>query len=257
MINLLKHEFFKFFRSLGFKLLIIIVSGVSLFFVGLSLLMLSGIEMPEGYSYDMQGYSAIVNAFGDFSNVSIVIAVIISMIVVAEFQSSTIKNTVMYNQSRLNIYIAKYLLQLVAITIAVTAYLLAYIILFNAYSGWGEVFSFSSLWNNYIKIYLMGMLLCYAISAFINFFAYLTKSTALLIVIIIAITFIFSILYTIQNDLPPLLEGFSKILFSLVVMRYYSDSSIINLVYYFISVVLLFFPFFLGGYMLFNKQEIK
>jgi ABC-type transport system involved in multi-copper enzyme maturation permease subunit len=257
MVNLLKHEFFKFFRSLGFKLLMIIVPGVSLLFVGLSILMLSGFEMPEGYSYSLQGYSAILSAFGDFSNVSIIIAVIVSMIVVTEFQSSTIKNTVMYNQSRLNIYVAKYILQLASITIAVTAYLLSYVILFNLYSGWGETFSFSSLWDNYIRIYLMGLMLCYAISAFINFFAYLTKNTALLIVIIIAITFIFSILYMYQNDLPPLLESFSKILFSLVVVRYYSDSSIINFVYYLISVSLLFFPFFLGGYMLFNRQEIK
>lgn len=263
MLNLLKHEFFKFFRSFGFKLLIILVVGLMLFFNGLTILIYKLFAAPLEEMGDISallnisGYNAIFLAFGDFQEIAIIIAIIAALAVVREFQQGTIKNTVMYNQPKLNIYIAKFILQIAAITVAVLAFVLPYVLLYNIFGGWGKAFTVQSLWEDYIRMLLMGLLLGFGVAAFVNFFAYLTKSTVLLIVMVIALSMIMTIFTFLKELLPSYLQFLGDLSFMSVMLNYQMFPTAENLLKFFLLFGLLFIPFSIGGYFIFRKAEIK
>lgn len=268
MVNLLKHEMYKFFRSFGFKVFIIIVLSLAIFSSAILLILENIMEdmltgMYGDYIPSINGSSAIFTALSDFGNIAILLAVVTAFVVINEFKANTFKNTLMYNKSRLMVYSAKYIMQVIGTTVVITSYALVFFVLFLAFNGWGEAFTFSSLWNNALKIYLLSLLLSYGLNALINFIAYLTENTVITVVITIILTFLlglFDILYagiTIADESSPILEFITDISFVSVLKNYYNSSTGANLANIFICFALMFAPFIVGGYFIFYKKEIK
>lgn len=254
MKRLLKHELFKFFQSTGFKILFIILVALTVFS---SVILIVAYNFTDGL-ISITGMTATFLAIADISDLSIVIAIIVSMIVINDFKSDTLKNTVMYNLTREKIFFAKYIVQIIAVTLLIFLYTILQLGVYTLSFGWGEAFTFTSFWNNSLKIFIMGMLLYYAITAFLNLLAYLTKSTVLVIVSIFIITLVLSILTLAGQYLEsPIIDFFNEISITSVLMKYYMEQTTLNLVYYFISVSLLFFPSIIWGLLKFKKQEIK
>lgn len=265
MKNLLKHEFFKLFYSKGFTVLLIVVGALSLLYGGVLIFSasvlsdLSGEGIPGGEIIGMfiSGKTATLLFFMDVGNLSIIVGVIVAMIIVSDFRNDTIKNTAMYRYTRQSIFLAKMITQAVAIFIILFVNVAILIIMFMLYSGWGEAFTLSSLWENVIKIFLMGLLLSFAIAAFCNMFAFMTKSTALVITAVFLLSFIstiFLIIYAANQT--PFWEFIYKILYSSVLTNYITEPETQNLVYYIASISILFFPCMTLSFLKFQKQEL-
>ena len=262
MKRLLKHEFFKVLNSLTIKILLIVVAGFAII-NELSLILLiefaaSAVGEEGGMLSGIffQGSQSMMASF-DFLNLAIVMAIAIAVVTTYEYNSGSIKNTLLSDQTRITIYIAKYIVIITIITalVFINAFFQCGISLI-AY-GWGGIFSFQSLWSNYILILLLGLLLCYALAAMISFVAYATKNTVLTIVTIFGISVVIAIFSMIGMAGIRFFEWISQFSFTSVLSTYYISKEPIDLLYYFITVAALFVPFFIGGLLVFKKQEIK
>lgn len=259
MKDLLKHENFKFFTSMGLKILLIILLAWDILNCVVTIAMdVFAQGMMSGLLGQINGKNSALFTALDISDFSIILAVIVAMIVVNEFKSETIKNTAIYSFSRQSIFIAKFITQIIAVTFFVTIHILLYFAIFSLYAGWGEAFTFASLWNDFIKTYIMMLLLCYSLTAFFNFFAYYTKSTVLVIVavfILMIISGIITGIYYVKQT--PFTEFLYNISIANVIPNYINSPSIKNFISYIVLFSLLFFPATILSLLKFQKDEIK
>ena len=262
MKRLLKHEFFKVLNSLTIKVLLFVVAGLALL-NSLSIVLLrnyltgmldDGNGIINGAFQGSQGMAA---AFSDINNLATIMAIAIVVLTTHEYNTGSIKNTLLSDQARITIYIAKYIVTITVVTVFAIVNAIFYCSVNLIAFGWGGAFSFQSLWSNYILIMLLGLLLCYSLAAMVSFVAYSTKNTVLTIVTVFGVGVILTIFSIFESVGMGFFSWINQFSYTTVLMTYYLSKSSTDLLYYFVTVAMLFIPFFIGGLLVFKKQEIK
>jgi len=257
MKRLFKHEFYKLFQSVTLKVLIAVAGGIALL-SALSMVLVRFIsDAVLGGMELTQGYASVHTAMAD-STLHIYFGVLIAMIVCSELKNRTMKNTALADFSRGEIYFAKFLAMITGITIIIGISTIIYVGTYLLLFGWGQAVTVTSVLKNGVAIFFMGLLLCYAVAAMLNFFAYLTKNTALVILIAIlmpiALLIILGIVSIISTNAVNFLMRFT---YPYTLSSYFFEQTLTNFAYYLVTVLVMLVGFIWGGYALFKKQEIK
>jgi len=260
MGRLFKHEFFKLFNSLTFKVLLGISVGYAVlnaFLLGMlrafaDVLLGSGAGGAIGL-----GFAGSYMALAD-STLQIFFAILIVALVCAELKSRTIKITALADYSRGEIYFAKFLAMITGVTIFALIQSIVMIAVTAGLFGWGKPVTAESILMDGFGIFFMGLLLCCAVAAMFNFCAYWTKSAAWVIVIAIFLPVVVTLGVTIITVISePVGEVFMKLSYPTTMAFFFGDRSLANLAYYIVVTVTMLVGFTLGGYFIFRKQEIK
>ena len=259
MKRLIKHEFFKVLRSKTLMVAMIIAASLAALQALLLLAVKAVVESdPSLMILPTAGSASMSVVVGD-TTLPILFAIVLSSVVCGEMRNKTIKITALADFSRGEIYAAKCLAIAAVSALMLAVYSLIYVSVSLMIFGWGPDLTFGSVLMNIFVAFLMGLLLCWSACAMLNFFAYLTKNTALVIVIAVIV---FQVLIGIVALIAELssstfFETLYKFSYDSVVANFIRQKSLENFAYYIVPVLISLTGFTAGGYFLFRKQEIK
>lgn len=207
MKNLLKADFFRLFKDksalVGFIITAALsIVGVVLMYVVFYLIL----EIPPGAldgSDSIPGIPVLTgeyfmkSVFQSSNNAGIVLAIVIGMIATKDFSFNTIRQKTIHGHSRTNIYLSQFITIVVyaAVVMLINAVIsLALGSIFFGYSSHG--FEISDVLYIFYSLG-MGLLMYTVIISLVLMISFLTKSTGITIVIVIGLSFLLSIVYSI------------------------------------------------------------
>lgn len=267
MRNLLKADFYKLIRTKMGYILIIVCAALSLISIGTYGFLkfvtytFSAEDAEARLAIDalLNGRSIMFSSFSLSSNVGILIPIFVGIFTLTDIRHGTIRNKILYGENRTKIYLSHLIvsstLSLVAIIISFLILLIGGLVLF----GYGFEFNANEALN-FLRCLVIGLLSFIYVASISTFFALVTKSTPLTVLLSLALTIGLSlfiqILYLIPTNSLDVLMYMIPTYSSLIV----SQGGYISLeefLYGFFS--LLFFITFntaLGIY-LFKKLDLK
>lgn len=259
MSKLLKHEFFKVINSKGIKILTVVIIALSIFTVLTFLLLreLSDFLEPQDMMYlvFIKGMSGLKLAFSDISDLSLFIAIIVSILLINEFNSQSFKIVALSSHTRGQIFFSKYIAITTVSFFIVIIQSIIYVSGTTMLFGWGEAFTFKSLIDNIILPLVLGLVVVSSITAFFLFLAFWLKNTAGIIIVAIVLPLVLSIIGLLSGTAVG--DFLSNISYLSAYSNYFLEMNALNFMYLMVSIAILLFPSIIGGYFIFQKQEIK
>lgn len=257
MKNLIKHELYKLVTSKGIRILFIVLICMMVFSLAMIALMVGALQAldPNASVTDITGLLAMDSS----SNFLLYVGIISVILVVNEFSKGTIKLVAMSDVSRFEVYLSKFLsVALATVALIVVQKVLNIIGLQIIVNSMGLPMIYPNFFNGIFIPFLMELLLAVSLVAFCNFFAFWFKNTAGVIAILFGYSVIISILMLVAMFTgSDFLNFLNDISFQQVMINLNTAQTPTHMVNYFISVFINFVPFFIGGYFIFNRQEIK
>lgn len=237
MINILKAEFKKFFKTKTFIILIIITLAFPLFTSGLYKILenLIGNQGMIGIDNIISSLAVFDSSFGPLQNYGLILLIFILVLVVNDFTQNTIRNKLIAGYKRTKVYLSSTIFALTIMFVAVTIYAFLSYLLTGLFISFGNETAL-----DIIKAYFLNISSILVIYSFVVFNSYIFKRIGATLGIVLGTLFVimlaFSIISigleenTINNILIvlPFLKIFSVV--SAVKINYVL-SIIINLVY--------------------------
>ena len=184
MLSIIKAELFKLFKGKTIKILMFFSLVISLLFVfvPMSLEKVTGPAVPYNLFFTSLGTPLL----------SMFVAIIASENVSNEYSEGTKKNTLAYGIKRKDLYLARFVTNVIAITIctAITSILL--VVIFTILKGWRQPFEIAQIMNM-AKAFLGTIVLSSAMLAVIMIISTLVKSNGSTISISIAVYLILAL----------------------------------------------------------------
>ena len=261
MRRLLKHELYKLFQSLTLKVMIAVTVGVALISSALLMLFVKSLndtlDLGLGGVFGLTGSHSVASALSSPS-LHIYFAVMITLIVCSELRSKTMKNTLLADFSRGEVYFAKFLTTITAITVLILIHTVIFVVSAIAIFGWGAQITVQSILVDVAAMFFMGLLLCCAVAAMLNFFAYLLQNTALVILIaVIPILINALVIETLVVLGSGFFQAVNKVSYFSVLSNFAADKTLTNFAYYAVTMLVMLTGFTAGGYFVFKKKELK
>ncbi len=220
MGSLLKTDFYALRKSKMTYILLIICAGLALFSVGIFFLLNTVIRafaeeegelMGEVGSF-LSGRSVMFSNFSLSNNTGIIIPIFAGIFTMGDIRNGTIRNKVIFGRSRTGIYLSHLL---ISSLLCVTASLVSFLILAAGSTlcfGYGVSFSGAEALN-FIRCLVIGILAYLYVASVSTFFAMVTKSTPLTVLLTLAVCVGLGILYSITSLFTP---GWYDTLFRLI-----------------------------------------
>jgi len=250
MKDLLKHEIYKLFKSKTAWILAAVVGGLAFLNV---LIVFAGQELLADFGISAAGYQNAATAYVDIQSAGIAAAIIAALLISYETNHRTLGQAVIAGKTRLQIYAAKYLTVILYVCVLTASLFIINAALSAVLFDWGKTVTFGNLLMDLAVPLVMTLVLSCAFAAFITFFAFLTASTAVVIIIPVALLFVLSLLDALLFYLG--VDGFY--LFNTIIYQFWSYPTFLNFLIYFFWVVLFAAPFGYFGFKVFEKKEIK
>jgi len=256
-MNLLGHEFFKLKKNRTVHIVFVLTVVIS---IALALLL---IFMPEELGGNMKGSDSLAVAAEGVQIWFIMIAVIVSSIVVAEYGKGQIRNMVMSGHSRCKIFFIKYIVSLVAALVLFTTTVVISGGVVTIINGWGSIG-----FGEFIGMYSHMLLQIAAVTAIIVLIADLTRSTGAALGANIALVLIFTLISSfgirVEIDGEVIIKG-NKILefigdmyVGVLAIRAATPGlSTVKIMRYICTAVVTLVVALFGGAFLFTKRDLK
>lgn len=257
MKNLLRHELFKLKKSKVIYIVLAIAVIVSYVWAEIVVAFAA-----EDYAATGSESLRIVANMAQF--MFIMLSVIISSIVVADYEKGIKRNIVMSGHSRTKIYICKYIISFFAAILLFTTAVIVCLVVTLRYNGWGSI-SFC----HFILMYLQMLLQYAAMVAIIFFISDVTRGSAAAIganiCLILFLFFMTNLVFTSVGADGETITSTSKfldfvgdmypgVLSQRVTMP---DLSVLKIVQYICTAIVTFTAVFIGGAYIFNKRDLK
>jgi len=259
MISLLRHEFFKLFRNRAVQIVFIIAVLLS---IGMTILMLF---IPEELLGGALSGSGSIGIAAEGSEVWLILcAVIVSSIVVTEYNRGQIRNMVMSGHSRIKIFFAKYIVCLVSAVALFTVIVLVGLPITTIANGWGD----DATVLQFIGMFFHVLLQYAAVTALILFIADLTRSTGAALGANIGLILIFIIIGSLGVRVEidgevivagnRVLEFIGDLYVGVLAMRVATpDLTAIKIIQYIATAVVTTAIALIGGAFLFKRRDLK
>ena len=195
MSSLLKADLFALRKNKLTYILLAICAGMSLLTVGLYEvinIVFGELTAGDGEAF-MEEMGMLVNGrtimFGNFSltnNVGLIIPIFAGLLTMRDVRSGTIRNKIIFGKSRVQIYFSHLI---VSTLLCVAVSLIAFAILsFSGFVlfGYGVPFDAAEAWN-FARCLIVGVLAYVYVASLATFFALVTKSTPLTIILTLAV----------------------------------------------------------------------
>ena len=196
MLSIIKAEYFKLFKGKTIKILMFFSLVISLLFVFVPM----AIEKVAGPAIPYKIYFASLAT----PLLSMFVAIIVSDNVSNEYSEGTNKNTLAYGIRRKDLYIARFVVNVIATTICIAIMSILSVVIFTIIKGWRQPFEIAQI-ITMAKAFLGNIILSSSMLAVIMVISTLVKSNGSTISISI-------VLYLILALVLQQFAGFNKIL---------------------------------------------
>jgi len=187
MINLLKADFYKLLKTKMGYILLIVCAALSLLMLGIyglaKYVSLSVDDMP----LVIAGRAIMFSSFSLSSNIGIIIPIFVGIFTLTDIRHGTIRNKILFGESRTKIYLSHLI---VSITLSLVAAILSFIILAIGsliLFGYGAPFEGEEI-ANFFRCLIIGILSFIYVATISTFFALITKSTPMTVLLTLAVT---------------------------------------------------------------------
>lgn len=257
MKNLLAHELFKLKKNKTMYIVFFLAFAFSLILAVLT------IAVPEEIGGKITGSEGLSLAVGGNQLWFIMCAVIISSIVVTEYQRGIIRNTVMSGNQRYKIYLTKYIVSIVSAIVMFTMVVIVSTVAASIANGWGDITV-----GKFILMYLHVLLQYAAVIAVILLIADLTRSPGAALGTNIALILVFSLIgeFGIRIEVNgevitkgnKVLEFIGDLYVGILSQRAaMANLTTAKIIQYICTAICTLIAAFMGGVFLFNKRDLK
>jgi hypothetical protein len=202
MKNLLKADYYKLFKSKMTYILIIICALLSIFTLLLEVFLKFVIkELDADFPLSIEGRSIMFGTLSLTNNTGLLIIIFVGIFTLTDIKHGTIRNKILCGENRIKIYLSHLI---VSSTMCLIASIISFLILAIggiAIFGYGPVFNGEEALN-FIRCSAIGIVSYIFVASVSTFFALLTKSTPLTIILTLAILLGLSIISAISFSLP-------------------------------------------------------
>ncbi|MGL4760238.1 MAG: ABC transporter permease [Sarcina sp.] len=197
MNNLIKGEFFKFRKSRGVRIamLLTIVSAIFLF---MYINLFCTNKLGEVNSFT--GASVLYNIMSGVVWLNFFFSILAAVFVANDFEKETINMTFTYNYSRFDVLISKFIVYSLGIILLKIIFISVNTIMFTLVNGFGETINFILI-ISYLKWFLISLLCSISTASIIFLIAILSKNTIITVISPIAILIIYMITSAIDNNI--------------------------------------------------------
>ena len=207
MKNLLKADFFRLFKDKSALVGLIITAGLSIVSVVLMYVVFNLIlEIPPGTLDGSEGIPGMPVLSGQYfmksvfqssNNAGIILAIVIGMIATKDFSFNTIRQKTIHGHSRISIYLSQLITIVIYAAVVMMINAIISLVLGSIFFGYSPTgFELSEILYVFYSLG-MGLLMYIVIISLVLMIAFLTKSTGITIVIVIGLSFLLSIVYSI------------------------------------------------------------
>lgn len=260
MINLLKADFYKLFKTKMFYILIIVCSVLTIISVGSNaLLKFLAENLVDDMPIVIDGRATMFSTYNLTSNVGLIIPIFIGIFTLTDIRHGTIRNKIIIGESKTKVYLSHFIVSttfaLISIIISFILSLILSLILF----GYGHEFN-GTEFLNFLRCLIIGLLTFVYIASISTFFALITKSTPLTIIFTLLVAIALSIIASVSFMIPN--EKYVKIFYILptyanIMLTQTGELSLeLFLFGFFSSILFIALNLFLGT-LLFKKIDLK
>lgn len=202
MLNCLKSDFYRMFKTKTLYILLAVLAGFSLFTIIISNIASGFVEEVTGEAMVITGKNLFINGLAN--NAVLFSAIFTSIYICSDFSSGMMKNYVAGNISRTKIFSSKLIVCMTAAFILLLANSILLGSIGSIVFGYGE-FAAINISEYLVKFLLELLLLAAYVSVFI-FIAFSMRSIGGVITINILITIFVSVLLSLLSNIPSLIN---------------------------------------------------
>lgn len=259
MLNLLKADFYKLFKSKLTYISLIIFIILSLLLIvlykGISII---GDTYSEGF--EISGKSIMFGSFSLTNNTGLLIPIFAGIFTISDIKHGTIRNKILFGQNRIKIYISNLIVSSFYCVLSALISFLVITIGQAIFFKYGASFSSDELLN-FIRSLLIGIFSYIFVASISTFFALVTKSTPITVVLTIFICLGLSII----SSLSSLIVDIEKYKYLFYILPTYATNMMSGsgnvsgelFVYGIISLIFFISLNTILGILLFKKRDLK
>lgn len=202
MKNLLKADYYKLFKSKMTYVLIIICALLSLFTLLLEVFLKFVFkELDADIPLIIEGKSIMFGTFSLTNNVGLLIIIFVGIFTLTDIKHGTIRNKIICGENRIKIYLSHLIVSSSMCLIAAAISFLVLAIGGISIFGYGPQFNGEEALN-FLRCIIIGIISFIFVASVSTFFALITKSTPLTIILTLAVLLGLSIISAISFAMP-------------------------------------------------------